>query len=143
MVRNVVRLARTATFSDLPIILTAVNVETGLNKPTIQELQDVLESVESYGRTSLNAWEGKGFREAVQKAGRRKLFMSALWIEACLPFPRDGRDEGRLRGLPGGEHHGRHLQSRARRRPVPPGTEGRQTDRLGSGNLRAVGRLEP
>jgi nicotinamidase-related amidase len=38
-------------------------------------------------RTTVNAWEDAGFKQAVQAAGRRKLIMAALWTEACLTFP--------------------------------------------------------
>jgi nicotinamidase-related amidase len=35
-------------------------------------------------RTTMNAWEDKNFVAAVQKTGRRKLVMAALWTEVCL-----------------------------------------------------------
>ena len=38
LVDNVVRIARTAVTCDLPIVLSAVNVATGANQPTIAEL---------------------------------------------------------------------------------------------------------
>ena len=40
-----------------------------------------------YDRTTINAWEDREFRKAVEDAGRRKLVMTALWTEACLTFP--------------------------------------------------------
>jgi nicotinamidase-related amidase len=69
------------------VILSTVNVQTGVNKPTIQPLLDSLGNVEVFDRTTINAWEDVEFRKAVESTGRRKLIMTALWTEACLTFP--------------------------------------------------------
>ena len=87
LVDNIVRVARTATTYGLPVVLSTVNVATGVNKPTIQPLAEVLGKVESLDRTTINAWEDMEFRRAVQATGRRKIIMTALWTEACLAFP--------------------------------------------------------
>lgn len=87
MVQNVVKLAKLAKLYKLPIVVTTVNVETGANKPMISELQEVLQGVPVYDRTTINSWEDKEFRDAVKATGRRKLLMSALWTEARLSFP--------------------------------------------------------
>lgn len=87
MVRNVVKLAEFGKLYNLPTVLTTVNVATGANKPTISELTDALPGIESIDRTTINSWEDKEFREAVNATGRRKLIMVALWTEACLSFP--------------------------------------------------------
>ena len=71
----------------LPIILSTVNVRTGVNKETIPEIRSHLEGITSYDRTSINAWEDKEFNETVKATGRKKLIMAALWTEACLTFP--------------------------------------------------------
>jgi hypothetical protein len=47
----------------------------------------VLPGVESYDRTTINAWEDEEFLRAVKATGRKKLIMAALWTEACLAFP--------------------------------------------------------
>lgn len=47
----------------------------------------VLDKIPTYDRTSINAWEDVEFRQAVEKTGRKKLIMTALWTEACLTFP--------------------------------------------------------
>jgi len=64
-----------------------VNVETGANQPTIHQLADVLEGLEAFDRTTINAWEDEAFVHAVKTSGRKKLLMTALWTEACLSFP--------------------------------------------------------
>lgn len=84
---NIVAVARTARLYGLPIVLSTVNVKTGINQPTIHQLQDVLSGIESFDRTTINAWEDVEFVKAVKASGRKKLIMTALWTEACLTFP--------------------------------------------------------
>ncbi|WP_412777925.1 hydrolase [Thalassospira lucentensis] len=87
LVFNIVSTAKAAVNYNLPIIHSTVNVETGRNKPPIQELQDVLGHLPTYDRTSINSWEDTQFKKAVKAIGRKKLIMTALWTEACLTFP--------------------------------------------------------
>jgi len=87
LVTNIVAVARTAKLYGLPIVLSTVNVKTGLNQPTIHQVQDMLSGVESFDRTTINAWEDAEFVKAVKASGRKKLIMTALWTEACLTFP--------------------------------------------------------
>lgn len=87
LVFNIVSTAKAAVNYDLPIIHSTVNVQTGRNKPPIQEIQDVLGHLPTYDRTTINSWEDVEFRKAVEATGRRKLIMTALWTEACLAFP--------------------------------------------------------
>lgn len=95
LVNNIVGVAKTGMAYNLPIVLTTVNVSTGLNKPTIPQLTQVLEGVKSYDRTSINSWEDTEFVNAVKETGRKKLIMTALWTEVCLTFPAlDALNEG-------------------------------------------------
>ena len=87
LVSNIVRAAKAAVAYRLPIVHSTVNVKTGINKPPIRPLRQVLEGVPVYDRTTINAWEDVEFRQAVERTGRRKLIMTALWTEACLTFP--------------------------------------------------------
>jgi nicotinamidase-related amidase len=87
LVANIALLVRLAKAFELPILLSTVNVQTGVNKETIPEVRSLLEGVVSYDRTAINAWEDKEFNEAVKATGRKKLIMTALWTEACLTFP--------------------------------------------------------
>lgn len=87
LVSNIVAVARTAKLYGLPIVLSTVNVKTGKNQPTIHQLQEILPSVESFDRTTINAWEDVEFNRAVKATSRKKLIMAALWTEACLTFP--------------------------------------------------------
>lgn len=95
LVNNILGVARAARLYNVPVVLSTVNVKTGLNKETIPQLRKVLEGITSYDRTSINAWEDKEFVEAVKATGRKKLIMTALWTEACLTFPSlDALNEG-------------------------------------------------
>ena len=87
LVFNIVSTTKAALNYDLPIIHSTVNVQTGRNKPPIQELQDIIGHLPTYDRTTVNAWEDVGFKQAVKALGRRKLIMTALWTEVCLAFP--------------------------------------------------------
>lgn len=87
LVANIVTVAELVRSFDIPIVLSTVNVKTGVNKETIPSLSSVLEGIPSFDRTSINAWEDKEFHEAVKNTGRKKLLMTALWTEACLTFP--------------------------------------------------------
>ena len=87
LIANVVNLAKTAKLYDLPVVLTTVNVATGLNTPTITPITDVLPGVTPIDRTAINAWEDEDFVAAVKATGRCKLIMVALWTEVCLAFP--------------------------------------------------------
>jgi nicotinamidase-related amidase len=95
LIANVVAVAKTAKLYGLPIVLSTVNVSTGLNSPTITQLTDVLAGVQPIDRTSINAWEDEEFVAAVRATGRKKLIMVALWTEVCLAFPAlDALQEG-------------------------------------------------
>jgi nicotinamidase-related amidase len=87
MVNNIVGVARLGVAYGLPIVFTTVNVKTGLNRPAIPQLREVLGNIPTYDRTSINAWEDAEFKEAVIATKRKKLIMTALWTEVCLAFP--------------------------------------------------------
>jgi len=87
LIHNIVAVAKMAKLYGVPIISSTVNVKTGRNKPTIKQLREVLDGLESFDRTTINAWEDVEFVKAVKATGRKKLIMAALWTEACLTFP--------------------------------------------------------
>jgi nicotinamidase-related amidase len=87
LMSNISTVAKMAINYKLPIILSSVNVKSGINKPTLPQLRAALPGIEPIDRTSINAWEDKDFREAVLATGRKKLIICALWTEACLTFP--------------------------------------------------------
>ena len=87
LIDNIVGVAKIGLAYGLPIIHSTVNVKTGLDKPPISQLRKVLDGIETFDRTTINAWEDVEFVQSVKAAGRKKLIMTALWTEACLTFP--------------------------------------------------------
>lgn len=87
LVFNIVSTVKAVVNYQLPIVHSTVNVQSGINKPTIPEIQEVLGHVPALDRTTINSWEDVEFRKAVEATGRKKLIMTALWTEACLTFP--------------------------------------------------------
>ena len=87
MVQNTIALVKLAKVFKMPIIVSTVNVKTGINGPTIPQIEREVKDLPSYDRTTINAWEDIEFLEAVKVTKRNKLLIAALWTEACLLFP--------------------------------------------------------
>lgn len=87
LVSNITVLSKMVKAYGLPIVVSTVNVETGLNKPMLRPLREVFGGIEPFDRTTINAWEDKEVREAIVATGRKKLIICALWTEACLTYP--------------------------------------------------------
>jgi nicotinamidase-related amidase len=83
---NVRLLARTAKAFDMPIVLSTVGVEFGLNGPTVPPILSELDGLEPIDRSSMNAFEDDAFREAVSATGRKRLIIGGLHSEICLTF---------------------------------------------------------
>lgn len=84
---NVRLLIKAAKAFGVPIILSTVGVEMGVNKPTRQSILDELPGVKAIDRSSMNAWEDRAFLNAVKKTGRKRLIFGALYTEICLAYP--------------------------------------------------------
>ena len=82
--RAVCRLARAY---DLPVVLSTVGVDMGVNSGTIEELKAELPDVPEIDRTGVNSWEDAEFRAAIEATGRKKIVICGLWTEVCLAFP--------------------------------------------------------
>jgi nicotinamidase-related amidase len=87
MVQNCIALVKLARVFNIPIVVSTVNVKTGINGPTIPQIAHEVKDLPSYDRTTINAWEDAEFLAAVKATKRRKLVIAALWTEACLLFP--------------------------------------------------------
>jgi nicotinamidase-related amidase len=86
LLNNVVALAKAAKVFNVPTILTGIESESfsGYLWPQILKIfpgQKVIE------RSSMNSWEDKKFVAEVERIGRKRLVMCALWTEVCLCFP--------------------------------------------------------
>lgn len=84
---NVRLLIKAARAFGMPVVLSTVGVEMGVNHPTRQSILDELPGVQVIDRSSMNAWEDEPFRAAVKATGRKRLIFGALYTEICLAFP--------------------------------------------------------
>jgi len=84
---NVRTLAKMAVAFKVPVILSTVGVEMGVNGPTIASLRAVLPNVRDIDRTSMNAWADAKFVAAVKGTGRKRLVMCGISTSACLTYP--------------------------------------------------------
>lgn len=84
---NVRFLTRIAKAFDIPVVLSTVGVQAGVNGPTRESIQKELPGLEPIDRSSMNAWEDKAFRAAVERTGKQRLIFGALYTEICLAFP--------------------------------------------------------
>ncbi len=69
LVANIVAVARLAKLYALPIVLSTVNVKTGISQPIIHQRKDVLGGMEELDRTTINAREDEEFVNAVRATG--------------------------------------------------------------------------
>lgn len=83
---NAVALCKLAQAYNIPVVLSTVAVDMGVNEGTIPEIRAALPGVQEIDRTGVNAWQDDDFRKAVQDTGRRKVVIGALWTEVCLAF---------------------------------------------------------
>jgi nicotinamidase-related amidase len=79
-------LARAAKAFGVPIVLSTIGVESGINGPTQPAILAELEGIEPIDRSSTNSFESAEFREAVAATGRKRLIFGALQTEVCLAF---------------------------------------------------------
>jgi nicotinamidase-related amidase len=86
LINNVLGLARAAKVFQVPTILTTVAAES-FSGPLLPELQALFPEQKPIDRTTMNSWEDEKFVAAVERSGRKKLVMAALWTEVCLAFP--------------------------------------------------------
>lgn len=86
LINNTVGLAKAAKIFNVPVILTTVETKafSGYMWPQLLEVFPDKQLIE---RTSMNSWEDKKFVAEVERIGRKKLVIAALWTEVCLCFP--------------------------------------------------------
>src|SRR6266853_1586385 len=82
---NTIGLAKGARAFGVPTILTTVVQDRGGFLP--KELQNVFPDQKPIDRTTINTWEDPRVVKAVEKTGRKKLVIAALWTEVCLAMP--------------------------------------------------------
>jgi nicotinamidase-related amidase len=86
LVNNTVGLAKTANIFNVPVILTTVETKS-FSGNMWPQLLDLFPAQNPIERTSMNSWEDAKFVAEVERLGRKKLVIAALWTEVCLTFP--------------------------------------------------------
>jgi nicotinamidase-related amidase len=86
LLAHVTMLGRIATSFELPVVLSTVYVKHGMSG-TNAELLEALPGVPEIDRTTMNSWEDRDFRGAIERTGRKKLVIAGLWTEVCVAFP--------------------------------------------------------
>lgn len=86
LINNTVGLAKAAKVFNVPTVLTTVETKSfsGYMWP---QLLNIFPDKEPIERTSMNSWEDANFVAEVERIGRKKLVIAALWTEVCLTFP--------------------------------------------------------
>lgn len=85
VINNVVGLAKSAKIFGVPTLLTTVVERQG--GFLIPQLQDVFPEQKPIDRTFINTWQDRRVVDWVEKTGKRKIVMAALWTEICLAMP--------------------------------------------------------
>ena len=84
---NVLSLAKTAKYFNLPVILTT-SFENGPNGPLMQELEEMFPDAPKISRPGqINAWDNEEFVQAVKDTGKKQLIMAGVVTEVCVAFP--------------------------------------------------------
>ena len=84
---NARALARAAKAAQVPVILSTIGVKMRGDKPTLPSIRQELADLPEFDRNTMNAWEDKAFRAAVEASGRRRLIFAGIWTEVCLLLP--------------------------------------------------------
>jgi nicotinamidase-related amidase len=79
---NVVGLAKAAKAFNIPTTITTVETD-GFSGPTYPELLAVFPENKILERSSMNSWDDQNVRDALAKAGRKKVVVSGNWTEVC------------------------------------------------------------
>ena len=83
---NVLALAETAKFFNLPTILTT-SFENGPNGPIIPELKEIFPEAPFIPRPGqINAWDNDDFVNAVKKTGKKQLIVAGIVTDVCVSF---------------------------------------------------------
>ncbi len=82
---NIVGLAKAAKVFRIPIIVSTTNENVW--GPIIPELKEILSGISIIQRTTVNAWDDKRVREAIEKTGKKKLIITGISTDVCLTFP--------------------------------------------------------
>lgn len=86
LINNVTLLAKAAKEFEVPAVLTSVETES-FSGYVWPQLLDVFPGQKVVERTSMNAWDEAGFRDAVRATGKTNILLTGLWTEVCVTWP--------------------------------------------------------
>ncbi|MEM8750634.1 MAG: hydrolase [Pseudomonadota bacterium] len=86
LINNVTLVAKAAKLFKVPTILTTV-AETSFSGPLFPSIKEVFPGQAAIDRTSMNAWEDENITNEVNRLGKKRLVIAALWTEVCGVFP--------------------------------------------------------
>jgi nicotinamidase-related amidase len=86
LLNNLLVLAKAVKIFNLPVILTTVGSRP-FGGQIIPQLLELFPAQRPIERSSMNAWDSKEVVDAVKRAGRKNLIISALCSEVCLAMP--------------------------------------------------------
>ena len=73
LIYNFLVVAKIVKLYQLAIVLATVNVKNKRNEPTIHQLDVVLTMIETFDRTTMNAWEDNELVNAIKAIGLPRL----------------------------------------------------------------------
>ncbi|MFF5399633.1 isochorismate family cysteine hydrolase YcaC [Peribacillus butanolivorans] len=84
---NVLALANTSKFFNLPVILST-SFEKGPNGPLMQGLVELFPNAPMISRPGqINAWDNEDFVKAVEATGKKQLIIAGVVTDVCVAFP--------------------------------------------------------
>ncbi|MBB6092887.1 nicotinamidase-related amidase [Povalibacter uvarum] len=86
VINNNLVLAKSARVFDVPVVLSTVETKSfsGLMWPQVQAVFPDQAPIE---RSTMNAWDHRGFVSAIENTGRKKIVLAGLWTETCVALP--------------------------------------------------------
>jgi nicotinamidase-related amidase len=86
LLNNLLVLAKAVRIFNVPVILTTVG-SGPFGGHIVPKLLEIFPAQRPIERSSMNAWDSKEVLDAVKRAGRKNLILSALCSEVCLAMP--------------------------------------------------------
>ncbi|WP_219817250.1 hydrolase [Burkholderia anthinoferrum] len=86
LLNNAAALAEVAQTFKLPTVITTITSKA-YGGPLLPQIRDAAPGVPVIDRTPINAWQDARVRDAVHRAGRKKLLIAGLWTDNCVMLP--------------------------------------------------------
>ena len=86
LINNVTLLAKAAKEFNVPTVISSVET-LSFSGYVWPQLLDIFPGQPVIERSSMNSWDSKEFREAIEATGRKNIIMQGLWTEVCVTWP--------------------------------------------------------